>query len=467
VERVCRALAVNPPGDLSGRFGLLQRVSELAAEVVDLQPEEAATWAARLRESARRELDDVLLLAPWLAGGKETIAPGGAVWLPSGPTLGQLADASNTLDGAGTARERLGAIDNLFARIWALSEMDFAFLFDPSRKLFATGYNVTMRKRDNSFYDLLASEARLTSYVAVALGQVTQEHWFALSRLLVSGHGEPTLASWSGSMFEYLMPLLVMPTYENTLIAETCRGAVERQVEYGRLRGVPWGISESGYNLTDAHLNYQYKAFGVPGLGLKRGLAEDLVIAPYATVMALMISPREACENLERLSAEERGGPYGFYEAVDYTPSRVPVGQAGATVWSYMVHHQAMSLLSLTSFMLDRPMQRRFLACPVLRTSDLLLQERVPHATAKVLSSARARARCGCSPNRQRSLPRSISFPTGAITSSSASPGAATAAGATSLSRVGARTPPATAGAHSFTCATRPRMRSGPLRPNR
>ena len=386
VERVCRALAVNPPGDLSGRFGLLQRVSELAAEVVDLQPEEAATWAARLRESARRELDDVLLLAPWLAGGKETIAPGGAVWLPSGPTLGQLADASNTLDGAGTARERLGAIDNLFARIWALSEMDFAFLFDPSRKLFATGYNVTMRKRDNSFYDLLASEARLTSYVAVALGQVTQEHWFALSRLLVSGHGEPTLASWSGSMFEYLMPLLVMPTYENTLIAETCRGAVERQVEYGRLRGVPWGISESGYNLTDAHLNYQYKAFGVPGLGLKRGLAEDLVIAPYATVMALMISPREACENLERLSAEERGGPYGFYEAVDYTPSRVPVGQAGATVWSYMVHHQAMSLLSLTSFMLDRPMQRRFLACPVLRTSDLLLQERVPHATAKVLS---------------------------------------------------------------------------------
>ncbi|HEY4989850.1 MAG TPA: glucoamylase family protein, partial [Opitutaceae bacterium] len=264
--------------------------------------------------------------------------------------------------------------------------MDFPFLYDEAHKLFVTGYNVATRKADNSFYDLLASEARLTSYVAVAQGQVTQEHWFALSRLLVSGHGEPTLASWSGSMFEYLMPLLVMPNYDNTLLGETCRGAVDRQVEYGRLRGVPWGISESGYNLTDAHLNYQYKAFGVPGLGLKRGLAEDLVVSPYATVMALMIAPREACENLQRLSADERIGMYGFYEAVDYTPSRMPVGQSGATVWSYMVHHQAMSFLSLAYHLLDAPMQRRFLACPVLRTSDLLLQERIPHATAKILS---------------------------------------------------------------------------------
>lgn len=164
----------------------------------------------------------------------------------------------------------MSEIEGLSARAEKLSEMDFAFLFDPARKLFSTGFNVSTRKRDNSFYDLLASECRLTSYVAVAQGQVTQEHWFALSRLLVSGRGEPILASWSGSMFEYLMPLLVMPNYENTLLGESCRGAVERQIEYGRLRGVPWGISESGYNLTDAHLNYQYKAFGVPGLGLKR-----------------------------------------------------------------------------------------------------------------------------------------------------------------------------------------------------
>jgi cyclic beta-1,2-glucan glucanotransferase len=386
VDKVCAALAGGVPGTLRKRFELLGSVSRLAAAIADVQPPEAATWAARIRDSAKRELDDVLLVAPWLAAAREPVQPEGAGWADAGPTLAQLADPSNRLDGAEAARSRIGKIEELFGRVSALAEMDFAFLFDPARKLFATGYNASLRKRDNSYYDLLASECRMTSYVAVAQGQVPQEHWFALSRLLVSGRGEPTLASWSGSMFEYLMPLLVMPDYENTLLGESCRGAVERQIEYGRLREVPWGISESGYNLTDAHLNYQYKAFGVPGLGLKRGLAEDLVIAPYATLMALMISPREACENLERLVADERTGAYGFYEAVDYTPSRMPVGQVGATVRSYMVHHQAMGFLSLASYLLDRPMQRRFMACPVLRTSELLLQERVPHATAKILS---------------------------------------------------------------------------------
>ena len=267
-----------------------------------------------------------------------------------------------------------------------MAAMDFTSLFDPARKLLATGYNVSTRRRDISFYDLLASEARLASYVAVAQGQVSQDHWFALSRLLVAGYGEPTLASWSGSMFEYLMPVLVMPTYANTLLGETCRSAVGRQIEYGRARGVPWGISESGYNLTDAQLNYQYKAFGVPGLGLKRGLAEELVVAPYASMMAVMVSPLEACRNLERLEAEGRSGAYGFYEAVDYTPSRVPKGQDGATIRSYMGHHQAMGFLALESCHLGPPMQRRFQACPALRASELLLQERIPHATAKILS---------------------------------------------------------------------------------
>ena len=147
------------------------------------------------------------------------------------------------------------------------------------------------RRRDASYYDLLASEARLCSFVAIAQGQLPQESWFALGRLLTTAGGEPTLLSWSGSMFEYLMPLLVMPTYENTLLDQTCKAAVERQIEYGKKRGVPWGISESGYNTIDVHLNYQYRAFGVPGLGLKRGLAEDLVIAPYASALALMVAP--------------------------------------------------------------------------------------------------------------------------------------------------------------------------------
>ena len=159
------------------------------------------------------------------------------------------------------------------------------------------------RRRDASYYDLLASEARLCTFVAIAQGQLPQESWFALGRLLTTAGGEPLLLSWSGSMFEYLMPLLVMPTYENTLLDQTCKAAVERQIEYGKQRGVPWGISESGYNAVDVHLNYQYRAFGVPGLGLKRGLAEDLVIAPYASALALMVAPEEACVNLERLAA--------------------------------------------------------------------------------------------------------------------------------------------------------------------
>ncbi len=178
--------------------------------------------------------------------------------------------------------------------------------------------------------------------------------------------GEPILLSWSGSMFEYLMPLLVMPTYENTLLDQTCRAAVGRQIEYGKSRGVPWGISESGYNTIDAHLNYQYRAFGVPGLGFKRGLAEDLVIAPYASALALMVAPEEACLNLQRLAAGGFEGRYGFYEAIDYTPSRVPRGQSSAVVRSFMAHHQGMSLLSLAYLLLDRPMQKRFESDPLV-----------------------------------------------------------------------------------------------------
>ena len=198
--------------------------------------------------------------------------------------------------------------------------------------LLAIGYNLSERRRDSSYYDLLASEARLCSFVAIAQGQLPQESWFALGRLLTTAGGEPILLSWSGSMFEYLMPLLVMPTYENTLLDQTYKAAVNRQIEYGKKRGVPWGISESGYNTIDVHLNYQYRAFGVPGLGLKRGLAEDLVIAPYASALALMVAPEEACLNLQRLAAEGFEGKYGFYEAIDYTPSRLPRGQSSAVV---------------------------------------------------------------------------------------------------------------------------------------
>jgi cellobiose phosphorylase len=182
-------------------------------------------------------------------------------------------------------------------------------------------------------------------------------------------------------MFEYLMPLLVMPTYENTLLDQTCKAAVEKQIEYGKKRGVPWGISESGYNAIDIHLNYQYRAFGVPGLGFQRGLAEDLVIAPYASALALTLAPEKACLNLEQLSAAGFEGKFGFYEAIDYTPSRLLRGQSSAVVRSFMSHHQGMIFLSLAYLLLDRPMQKRFESDPLFQATMLLLQERIPKAT--------------------------------------------------------------------------------------
>jgi hypothetical protein len=202
------------------------------------------------------------------------------------------------------AKERIETIKTIAAQIQDLARMDFRFLYDATRRLFAIGYNVDKGQRDASYYDLLASEARLPCFVAIAQGQVPQESWFALGRMLTSGGDRPILLSWSGSMFEYLMPLLVMPTYENTLLDETCLAAVERQVAYGKQLGVPWGMSESCYNTVDSNLSYQYRAFGVPGLGLKRGLAEDVVIAPYASALALMVAPEAACLNLQRLAAE-------------------------------------------------------------------------------------------------------------------------------------------------------------------
>jgi cyclic beta-1,2-glucan synthetase len=290
-------------------------------------------------------------------------------------------------DAAERARQRRLTFEELARQSDDFAAMDFTFLFDAGTELFSIGFNVAEARPDASFYDLLASEARLCSYVAIALGQVPQDHWFSLGRLLVAARGEPVLVSWSGSMFEYLMPLLVMPNYEGTLLDHTCKAAVKRQIEYGKLQGVPWGVSESGYNRTDVHLNYQYRAFGVPGLGLKRGLAEDLVIAPYATAMALMVDPRQACANLQRLTIEKREGAFGFYEAVDYTPARLPPGETSAIIRSFMAHHQGMSLLALINVLADYPMQRRFLACPVLKAADLLLQERVPRTVASVFAN--------------------------------------------------------------------------------
>ena len=412
--------------------------------------EELKDWGQALRKDCQEHHDDLLFLAPWLAlakpapgigvrreGAQAFLSPSaeGDSSVPM-PAAARLREKIDLLDQAQTLREvsvldqslcplieealkdlagdpaqrreeecawlaelsrcvreaseracqRMLALDKLAQRSTEMSEMDFTFLFDPKRDLFSTGFNVPEHRRDTSSYDLLASESRLGSYVAIAQGQFPQDHWFSLGRLLVPSSRGPILVSWNGSMFEYLMPLLVMPCYENTLLEHTCSAVVQHQIEYGQLRGVPWGVSESGYNLTDVHLTYQYRAFGVPGLGLKRGLAEDLVIAPYAAAMALMIAPRQACENLQRMAVEGREGAYGFYEAVDYTPSRLPPDESSVTIRSFMAHHQGMSLLALVNVLQDFPMRRRFMACPMLKAADLLLQERLPKAAASVFA---------------------------------------------------------------------------------
>ncbi len=279
------------------------------------------------------------------------------------------------------AKERLLSIQALMRTCEEFADLKFDFLYDKSQRLLSIGYNVTDHRRDIGFYDLLASESRLTIFVGIAQGKLMQDSWFALGRQLTNPGTSPVLVSWAGSMFEYLMPLLVMPTYDNTLLDQTDKTAVQKQIEYGKKRGVPWGISESGYNMVDANLNYQYRAFGVPGLGLKRGLGEDLVVAPYATVMALMVAPEEAAENLLDMDAEGFGGRYGMFEAIDYTASRLTRGQQYAIVRSFMAHHQGMSFLSISYLLLNRPMQKRFSNEAQFRAVMLLLQERIPHAT--------------------------------------------------------------------------------------
>ena len=308
------------------------------------------------------------------------------------PTLGEVAAGAPVAVGAAPgllsqpppAGKRSKTIDDLVTRCDDLSAMDFELLYDTSRHLLSIGYDVGERRRDPSWYDLLASETRLTSFLLIAQGQVPQKHWFALGRLLTSHGGDVSLISWSGSMFEYLMPCLFLPTYENTLLEQACNAAVSWQIEYGRQRHVPWGISESCYNAVDMNQVYQYRAFGVPGLGFKRGLAEDLVIAPYATALALTVDPREACRNLRTLCDEGFLGTYGLYEAVDYTPSRMLPGTKHTIVRCFMAHHQGMSLLALAHVLLDRPIQRRFASDPLVRTTELLLQERVPKQTVTV-----------------------------------------------------------------------------------
>ncbi len=257
-------------------------------------------------------------------------------------------------------------------------EMDFSFLYDKERKTFVIGYNIVDDRKDNSYYDLLASESRLASFVAIAKSDVPQEHWFHLNRPLAKVKGGRALVSWTGTMFEYLMPLLVMKDYQKTLLHETYLAVLKRQIEYGEHMGVPWGISEAGYNARDLQLNFQYGPFGVPGLGLKRGLSDDLVISPYSTMIAAMIDPWKALKNLGKLKELGMLSEYGFYESIDFTPERMPPQQKSFTLRSFMAHHQGMSLVAINNILNDNIMQERFHTDPLVQSTALLLQEKVP-----------------------------------------------------------------------------------------
>jgi len=386
---------------------------------------ELLVWAETARTCAESHLRTAQILIPWLRLDEKDVlaiverSPKHQLeWSAIEPLVGnvpRLAEAPERFDGAlqqlNALRARLRAdfpsnqdtlarIDALIRafrqsaeeakilleRTSALAQtaekmfyaMDFSFLFNKSRKLLSLGYRVSGGVLDSSYYDMLASEARLASFIAIAKGDVPVANWFRLGRALTPVDRGSALVSWSGSMFEYLMPALVMKAPAGSLLRQTAELIVRRQIEYGAERHVPWGVSESAYNARDTDLTYQYTAFGVPGLGLKRGLSEDVVIAPYATGLAAMYDPAAAAENFARIGDAGGKGAYGFYEALDYTPSRVPEGKDVAVVAAYLSHHQGMLLVALANVVNDDAMCKRFHAEPIVQATELLLQERTP-----------------------------------------------------------------------------------------
>ncbi len=421
------------PGDIT-RWGLrILEIAERANTVADLAQTisqelgsgsnfAVTTWAEAAKACAESHLRDAKIFLPWLRLPPKDLAAIAATKIPEwqaiealfrrGATLGNMPErlgaAARELSSYRSGlpnqpppdREQLARIDallqaiersareakSLLQRLFEIAQrseemfdaMDFSFLFDQSRKLLSVGYRATDGELDLSCYDMLASEARLASFIAIAKGDVPSSHWFRLSRALTPAGTGSALISWSGSMFEYLMPALVMRSPTNSLLQQTYEHIVARQIEYGKERGVPWGISESAFSARDIDFTYQYSAFGVPGLGLKRGLSEELVIAPYASALAAIVDPSATLRNFDRLKSEGAGGHYGFYEALDYTSSRLAEGQKVAIVRAYMAHHQGMSLVALGNALTDGIMCNRFHVVPIVQATELLMQERTP-----------------------------------------------------------------------------------------
>lgn len=430
---VLSALLRDPPATVTGTA---ERLNELAAAaqtvanrtrtLLDSRGESVAAddellvWANAIDATIRSHREDLSLLMPWaellahesaatasegtplaeklgiLLTGIPTLADlprlcEAAVGLLTGPRTDEACPDSSPRDALIDAfRRSADAAAALTARLAALGElarrmffpMEFDFLFDRKRELLSIGFQVAEGCLDPSYYDLLASEARLASFVAIAKGDIPTRHWFRLGRALAPVGSRSALVSWSGSMFEYLMPSLVMRAAAGSLLEQTSRQVVKRQIAYGAARGVPWGVSESAFNARDLELTYQYSSFGIPDLGLKRGLGDNIVIAPYATALAAMVDPATALQNFERLAEIGARGPYGWYDALDYTKTRLPEGADVAIVHAYMAHHQGMSVVAIADTLHGGAMRARFHAEPIIQAAELLLQERMPSDVA-------------------------------------------------------------------------------------
>ncbi|HEY5375560.1 MAG TPA: glucoamylase family protein [Polyangiaceae bacterium] len=416
----CRSLLHQLSESLLPRVeqALLKALEHIADQHEVLLFREARTWLERLAHQLRGLRGDVETFFPWLALVDQARIFGLQLdpELPCPSTLSLQATRQTCVTLRGTLRAQRddtpsevtvwleqaelalqageAHASQLLAELEALAEqaetawlrMDFAFLYNPTRKLFRIGYNVSSDRLDSNYYDLLASEARLASFLAIVLKQVPPTHWYALGRPVTRIRGSAALLSWGGSMFEYLLPSVFMRSAERTLLSRSEQLAVLAHIDYGKSAGVPWGISESGYAELDAQGNYRYRSFGVPALALKRGLEDDLVVAPYACVLALALNPRQVMENLaafERLGAV---GLYGLFEAVDYHPSRgeeaigEPLGatRSFAIVRSYMAHHQGMVFAALNNALSGNALIARFHANPLVKSGELLLSERLP-----------------------------------------------------------------------------------------
>ena len=437
LEEALRELPPQTPAALAGRLAELADHAEtmtdiartLTGERADGPDADVLAWAEAVRASIQSHQRDLHQLMPWArllardaahipsAQGDERTALDAALMscFASVPTLADLPDRcdaalvillhqraeaaaqADTTDALARADELITAVEESgrtaraferrLAALGALARtlfdtMQFGFLLDPARQLLSIGYQVAEGSLDPNCYDLLASEARLASFVAIAKGDVPARHWFRLGRNLTPVDRGSALISWSGSMFEYLMPSLVMRAPSGSLLEQTSRLVVRRQMKYGVELGMPWGVSESAYNARDLELTYQYSNFGVPGMGLKRGLSEDAVVAPYATALAAMVDARAAAQNFSRLAAAGGRGRYGCYEALDYTPTRLPEGATVAIVRAYMAHHQGMTIVAIANAVYGGAMRARFHADAIVQATELLLQERTPRDVA-------------------------------------------------------------------------------------